>query len=290
MLDGKVVVITGAGRGIGASMARLVHKRGARLVLIDIDETGLRTLARELNDHTVVYVTCDVNDFEAMQAAAKAAVSRFGAIDVVVANAGIEDWAPVLTVEPDAFRQIVETNLIGVFHTVRATLPSLIDQRGYVLVVSSMSSYSAVPGMAAYGASKAGVEQFANVLRLEVAHHGVGVGSAQMSLVDTPMLRETQSRSAGFASFLATLPGPFRSTVTSDNCANRLVDAIEHRKRRVDVPRWVAAARWFKPVLSTPLSERVLGRHFPGLETRRRSRLQPITRRQSGLEHKRRHH
>lgn len=236
-------------------------------MLVDIDETGLRKLADELGEDAAVRVQCDVNDFAAMQAAAATAVSRFGAIHAVVANAGIEDWAPVLTVDPDSFRQIIETNLIGVFHTVRATLPALIAQRGYVLVVSSMSSYSAVPGMAAYGASKAGVEQFANVLRMEVAHHGVGVGSAQMSLVDTPMLSETKSRSAGFASFLTTLPAPFRSTVTSDKCAERLIDAIEHRKRRVDVPKWVVAARWFKPVLSTPLSERVLGRHFPRLET-----------------------
>ncbi|MCV7228224.1 SDR family oxidoreductase [Mycolicibacterium komossense] len=266
MLRGKVVMITGAAHGIGASMARLLHKRGARLVLIDVDEHGLRTLAGELGDDVVVCVCADVNDFDAMRAAAETAVDRFGAIDVVVANAGIEHWAPVQTVEPAAFRRVIETNLIGVFHTVRAALPSIIDQRGYVLIVASASSYTAVPGMAAYGASKAGVEQFANVLRIEVAHHGVGVGSAHMSLVDTPMLRETQSSSAEFTMLLAALPGPLRRTVTADKCAVRLVDAIEHRKRRVDVPRWVAAARWLKPALSTPFAERTLSRQMARIE------------------------
>jgi NAD(P)-dependent dehydrogenase (short-subunit alcohol dehydrogenase family) len=173
---------------------------------------------------------------------------------------------PASTVEPDAFRRVIETNLIGVFHTVRAALPSIIDQRGYVLVVASVSSYTAVPGMAAYGASKAGVEQFANVLRIELAHHGVGVGSAHMSLVDTPMLRETQSSSRGFTMLLAALPGPLRRTVTADRCAVRLVDAIEHRKRHVDVPRWVAAARWLKPVLPTPLAERPLSQQVLQIE------------------------
>jgi NAD(P)-dependent dehydrogenase (short-subunit alcohol dehydrogenase family) len=267
MLRGKVVLLTGAARGIGASMARRLHQRGARLVLVDIDEHGARALAGELGNDVVACASSDVNDFDAMRAAAETAVIRFGAIDVVVANAGIEHWAPVQTVEPETFRRVIETNLIGVFHTVRAALPSIIDQRGYVLVVASTSSYTAVPGMAAYGASKAGVEQFANVLRIEVAHHGVGVGSAHMSLVDTSMLRETQSSSKEFTMLLAALPGPLRRTVTADKCAVRLVDAIEHRKRRVDVPRWVAAARWLKPALSTPLADRTLSRQVARIET-----------------------
>ena len=80
--------------------------------------------------------------------------------------------------------------MLGVFHTVRAALPSVIERRGYVLIVSSLAAYAAAPGLAPYNASKAGVEHFANALRLEVAHHGVDVGSAHMSWIDTPMVRE----------------------------------------------------------------------------------------------------
>jgi NAD(P)-dependent dehydrogenase (short-subunit alcohol dehydrogenase family) len=266
MLGGKVVVVTGAARGIGASTARQLHQRGARLVLIDIDESGLRALTGELGDEAVVSVRCDVNDFNAMRAAVSTGIARFGPIDVAVANAATGHFAPVLTVDPDDFRRVIEVNLIGVFHTVRAALPSIIDQRGYVLVIASVASYVAAPGMAAYSASKAGVEQFANALRLEVAHCGVGVGSAHMSWVDTPLLRETQASSQGFAALLAALPGPLRRTTSADACAERLVGAIEHRKRHVDVPRWVAAARWLKPVLSTPLGERPLSRQVPQIE------------------------
>lgn len=259
-------MITGAARGIGASMARLLYQRGARLVLIDVDESGLRSLTSELGDEVVVCGGCDVNDFDAIQAAVKTAVTRFGAIDAVVANAGVECWAPVLTIEPDAFRRVIETNVIGVFNTVRAALPSIIGQRGYILVVASVSSYSVVPGMAAYGASKAGVEQFANVLRVEVAHDGVAVGSAHMSLVDTPMLRETQSSSTAFTMLLAGLPAPMRRTVTADRCALRLVDAIQHRERHVDVPRWVTVTRWLKPLLSTSLADHLLSQQLQKIE------------------------
>ena len=75
--------------------------------------------------------------------------------------------------------------MLGVFHTVRAALPSVIERRGYVLIVSSLAAYAAAPGMAPYDASKAAVEHFANALRLEVAHRGVDVGSAHMSWIDT---------------------------------------------------------------------------------------------------------
>ena len=260
------MLLTGAARGIGASMARLLHQRGARLVLIDVDEPALVALSAELEGRDIVHVGCDVNDFDAMQDAADAAVARFGAIDVVVANAGVEQWAPVRAVDPEAFRRVIETNVIGVFNTVRAGLPSIIDQRGYVLVVASVSSYTAVPGMASYAASKAGIEQFANVLRLELAHHGVDVGSAHMSLVDTPMLRDTQSSSPEFSALLAALPAPMRRPVTAEKCAERLVGAIQDRKRHVDVPRWVAAARWLKPVLSTPLAQRPMRRRMRQIE------------------------
>ncbi|WNG90541.1 SDR family NAD(P)-dependent oxidoreductase [Mycobacterium sp. ITM-2016-00317] len=166
------------------------------------------------------------------------------------------------------FERSSKTNLIGVFNTVRTALPSLIDSKGYVLVVGSVSSYTAVPGMAAYGASKAGVDHFATILRIELAHHHVDVGLANMSLIDTPMLRQTQSFSTGFSAVLAALPGPLRRPVTADKCAAWLVNAIEHRQRNVSVPRWVAAARWLKPALSTRMAERPLRRRFAQIEAK----------------------
>lgn len=195
-LHDKVVFITGGARGIGAEIARRLRNKGARLVLTDLDRAELEALAAELGEDRVLTAVADVRDLPAMQAAAAKAVERFGGIDVVVANAGIASYGSVLNVDPEAFKRVLDVNLVGVFHTVRATLPSVIARRGYVLIVSSLAAYAAAPGLAPYNASKAGNEIFANALRLEVGDRGVGVGSAHMSWIDTALVRDRQGRPA----------------------------------------------------------------------------------------------
>ena len=182
-MQDKIVFITGGARGIGAEVAQRLRNKGAKLVLTDLDEAALTTLAGRLGgDEHVLTAIADVRDLPAMQAAAAKAVERFGGIDVVVANAGIASYGSVLHVDPESLKRVLDVNLLGVFHTVRATLPAVIDRRGYVLIVSSLAAFAAAPGMAPYDMSKAGNEHLANALRLEVAHLGVSVGSAHMSL------------------------------------------------------------------------------------------------------------
>ena len=207
----------------------------------------------------------DVRDLPAMQAAADEAVRRFGGIDVVVANAGIASYGSVQQVDPEAFKRLLDVNVLGVFHTVRAALPSIIDRRGYVLIVSSLAAFAAAPGLAPYNASKAAVEQFANALRLEVAHHGVAVGSAHMSWIDTAMVRDTKTDLSTFTEMLSTLPYPLGSTTSVADCGAAFVKGIEGRKTRVYCPRWVGAMRWLRPVLSTALGEAPVRRFVPGL-------------------------
>ncbi|SRX94973.1 putative oxidoreductase [Mycobacterium tuberculosis H37Rv] [Mycobacterium shimoidei] len=254
-VDSQVVFITGGAGGIGAELARRLHAKGAKLVLTDLDRVQLETLARELGDDRVLTVVADVRDLAAMQSAADAAVERFGGIDTVVANAGIISHGSVLHVDPEAFRRLIDVNVLGVFHTVRAALPSVIERRGYVLIVSSMAAYTAAPGLAPYNASKAGVELFANALRLEVAHLGVAVGAAHMLWIDTPMVQDSRAEFSAFSEMLSRLPFPFNRTTSVHTCAQAFVKGIERRKRRINVPRWVAAARWLKPVFSTRVGE-----------------------------------
>lgn len=122
-LQGKVVFITGAARGIGAEVARRLHNKGAKLVLTDLSKSELAVMGAELGgDDRLLTVVADVRDLPAMQAAAETAVERFGGIDVVVANAGIASYGSVLKVDPQAFRRVLDVNLLGNFHTVRATL------------------------------------------------------------------------------------------------------------------------------------------------------------------------
>ncbi|OBE99667.1 SDR family oxidoreductase [Mycobacterium sp. 852002-10029_SCH5224772] len=254
-LRDQVVFITGGARGIGAEVARRLAARGAKLVLTDLNDADLKAIAAELGEDRVLTAVADVRDLPAMQAAADRAVERFGGIDVVLANAGIMSYGSVAQVDPDAFKRLLDINVLGVFHTVRATLPAVIERRGHVLIVSSLAAYAAAPGLAPYNASKAGVEMFANALRLEVAHQGVTVGSAHMSWIDTALVRDTQTDLPAFNQLLASFPWPLNKTTTVDKCAAAFVKGIQHRRTRVYCPRWVALFRWFKPVLSSSVGE-----------------------------------
>jgi NAD(P)-dependent dehydrogenase (short-subunit alcohol dehydrogenase family) len=254
-LEGKVVLITGGARGIGAEVARRLHSRGATLVLTDLNQGELTGIAAELSGDRVLTAVADVRDLPTMQAVAAQAVERFGGLDVVVANAGIASYGSLLQVDPDAFKRVLDVDVLGVFHTVRATLPALIDRRGYVLIVSSLAAYAVCPGLAPYNAAKAGVEMLANALRLEVAHTGVRVGSAHMSWIDTALVRDGKDDMPAFGKLLASLPWPSNKTTTVDKCAAAFVKGIEGRKSRVFCPGWVRVFRWIKPMVSTPIGE-----------------------------------
>ncbi|KRF29448.1 short-chain dehydrogenase [Nocardioides sp. Soil805] len=255
-------MVTGAARGIGEATATLLARRGADLLLTDIDQAALDDLAARLTatGTRVEAVACDVRDLGATQAAVARAVEAFGGIDVVVANAGVASYGTVLTVDPDAFRRVLDTNVLGVFHTVRAALPTIIERRGYVLVVSSLAALAATPGMAAYDASKAGVEHFANALRMEVAHLGVDVGSAHMSWIDTPLLREAREDMSSFDEMLAALPAPLRAVTSAEDCAKAFVEGIEARKRQVFVPGWLSSLSRLRMILNSRLGDRMSAR------------------------------
>lgn len=264
-VTGKVVLITGGAAGIGAEVAARLYEKGANLVLTDLDKTRLKESAAALGDDRVVTAVADVRDLAAMQAASALAVDRFGGIDIVVANAGIMSYGSVVQVDPAAFQRLLDINVIGVFNTVRAALPSVIERRGYVLIVSSLAAYAAAPGLAPYNASKAAVEHFANALRLEVAHHGVDVGSAHMSWIDTAMVQDSKADLSTFAEMVSKLPGPLSTTTSVQKCGKAFVKGIERRRRHVNCPGWVGAARWLKPVLGSRVGEAPIRAFVPDL-------------------------
>jgi NAD(P)-dependent dehydrogenase (short-subunit alcohol dehydrogenase family) len=264
-VNGKVVLITGGARGVGAEVARRLHQKGAKLVLTDVDGGALSEIGAELGEDRVLTDTADVRDLAAMADVASRAVERFGGIDVTVANAGISTYGSVLKVDPEAFRTLVDVNIVGVFNTVRATLPSVIDRRGYVLVVSSAAAFGPSAGLAPYNLAKAGIEQFASALRLEVAHRGVSVGSAHMLWIDTPLVRDAESDLPSFRKSLEALPGPLGKTTSVEACGKAFVKGIEGRKRYVYCPDYVWLLRWLKPVLTTRLGEGALKKSVPEL-------------------------
>lgn len=257
----KVALITGAASGIGAEVACRLHEKGAKLVLIDLDVTQLDKIAGRLGDDRVLGVVADVCDLSALQSAVDSGIERFGDIDIVVANAGIATYGSVRQVDPTAFKTLIDVNVVGVFNTVRAALHSVVNRRGYMLIVSSGAAYIACPGMAPYAASKAAVEHFANAFRLEVAHLGVAVGSAHMSWIDTPLVRESKEDLSTVRDLLDSLPLSRPTSV--QKCGTAFVEGIERRKRQINCPRWVGLCRWLRPLSTCRVGERRVLKGIP---------------------------
>src|SRR5207248_7677139 len=138
-------------------------------------------LGAELGD-AAAWWEADVRDAAAVERAVGGAVERFGGIDVAMANAGIAPPAKTVAgIEPEDFERVIDVNLLGVWRTVRAALPHVIERRGHVLAVASMAAAVHLPLMAAYAAAKAGVSALADCLRIEVAATGTTVGCAYFS-------------------------------------------------------------------------------------------------------------
>jgi NAD(P)-dependent dehydrogenase (short-subunit alcohol dehydrogenase family) len=252
-ITGKVVLITGAARGIGEESARQAAAQGARVALLGLEPERLERLAGELNGagggparHT--WAPCDVTDQASLDAAVKHTVAELGGIDVVIANAGIANHGTVAESPADVVARVMEVNLIGVSRTVSATVAEVSKSRGYYLLVSSLAAFTALPGMAAYCGSKAGVENYGNALRFELAHRGVGVGTAHMGWIDTDLVRDVKADSSTFEDTLKRLPPPLGSIATVEECGRGFLEGIVKRKRRVFVPKSVGLLAGLRPI------------------------------------------
>lgn len=259
-LAGKVVLITGPARGIGADTARQLAARGARLALIGLEPERLEALASELGAGHV-WAEADVTDQVGLDRVVAGTVEEFGGIDVVVANAGIASNGTVAVTPVEALVRTIEVNLIGVVRTVSATLPHVTERRGYFLLVSSAAALAPPPGISTYAASKIGVEHFGSVLRLEVAHRGVAVGVAHPAWIDTDLVRDQQRDLESFNEMLRVLPGPFGSVTSVEECAAAFVAAIQRRQRKVYVPGSLAPLAAVRQLFMSPLADRLQGRH-----------------------------
>jgi NAD(P)-dependent dehydrogenase (short-subunit alcohol dehydrogenase family) len=250
---GKTVLITGAARGLGAETARRVAARGANVALVGLEPEELQRVAAQCGANAA-WFECDVTETEALERAVEGTVDRFGGIDVVMANAGIAPVGMTRSTDPAAFERTIEINLLGVWRTVRACLPHVIERRGYVYVTASLAAAGHAPGMAAYAASKAGAEAFADSLRGELKHLGVDVGVGYFGFIDTDMVRGADEHPA-IAGLRAQMGGPLNKTYPLSKAGQAIADGIENRSRWVVVPRWARALIVLRTVFQ-PLIER----------------------------------
>jgi NADP-dependent 3-hydroxy acid dehydrogenase YdfG len=182
----KVLLITGASTGIGAATARHAAADGYRIVLAARSEEKLRSLAEELGgDDRAIAVRCDVTDYADNEAAVQAALDAFGRLDAVFANAGFGGPRGWLKGEPEEWREMVLTNVLGAAYTVRAAIPALRDTKGHVLITSSVAGRRALPG-SFYSCTKHAVTAMGEALRQDLNDTGVRVTLIEPGMVDTP--------------------------------------------------------------------------------------------------------
>jgi NAD(P)-dependent dehydrogenase (short-subunit alcohol dehydrogenase family) len=254
-LSGKVILVTGGARGIGAGTAAELARRGARLVLADLDPGPMADTARRITPQPLT-IELDVTDMVACEAAVQQVLSEHGRLDVAWANAGIASFGPLGLTAPSAWRRTVEVNLLGAYNTLRAALPAVCEQRGYLAVTASLASFAHAPGLSAYAASKAGVEAMCNSLRTEVAHLGVDVATIHPSWIDTDMVREGDEAQRSFQRLREAMKEPFKRTYPLERAVSDIVTGFEARKRRICSPRFAVIAHWLRPLLATTAFER----------------------------------
>jgi NADP-dependent 3-hydroxy acid dehydrogenase YdfG len=177
-----VFLITGASSGIGAATARHAAKAGYRLVLAARSEDKLKALAQELD---ALPVRCDVTDWEDQQQLVAAALDAYGQLDVVFANAGFGAPRGFLESTPEHWEAMVRTNVYGAALTIRATLPSIRESTGHVLLTGSVAGRRALPG-SLYSCTKWAVTAMGEALRLEVDGTGIRVTLIEPGMTDTP--------------------------------------------------------------------------------------------------------
>jgi NADP-dependent 3-hydroxy acid dehydrogenase YdfG len=187
-----VAIVTGAASGIGAATARELAADGAAVVLASLpgEDMGSLIAAVEQAGGEALAVPTDVRNAQQCEALATAALERFGRIDLLVANAGIADQTTAHGGDPDRWRRVLETNLLGAAYSVRAVLPSMLERRsGHIVLVASVSGREAYVGEPIYIASKWGLVGYGHALRQEVASANVRVTLIEPGLVDTPLTR-----------------------------------------------------------------------------------------------------
>ncbi|MFI6357645.1 SDR family oxidoreductase [Streptomyces sp. NPDC050743] len=266
-LEGQVAVVTGAARGVGELLARKLSARGAKVALVGLEEEALKDVSSRLHSDSA-YWYADVTDHETMSRVAQEVKARFGKVDIVVANAGVATGGPFVDSDPQAWRRVIEVNLIGSAVTARAFLPVLVESRGYLLQVASLAAITPAPMMTAYCASKSGVEAYAHSLRAEVGYQGVRVGVAYLSWTDTDMVRGADQDEV-MRELRQRLPWPSNKTYPLGPAVDRLVAGIERRSAHVYGQWWLRGmqgVRGYLPALIGTVGQREMKRFAPRLQ------------------------
>ncbi|HEU5062944.1 MAG TPA: short-chain dehydrogenase/reductase [Solirubrobacterales bacterium] len=237
-LNGKVALVTGAARGIGFETARQMHLRGASVAVLDLDAEEAREAAERIGPRAIG-LGGDVTDQSALMNAVAEIVERLGGLDVAVANAGIaqKQFATARGISGEEWERVFEVDMLGVWRTVRAALPQIVERQGQMIVVSSVYAFANGFGNTPYAVAKAGVESLGRALRAELKPHGASASVAYFGWVDTKLVQDAFAQEDS-SRVRELSPEWLLKRITPEEAGAGLVRGIEEQAPRIFVPKW----------------------------------------------------
>lgn len=259
--SGAVVLITGAANGIGRAMAKEAIHRGAIVIAVDLDETGLDSLkATSPEDQLVTHVASSTN-LAQVQEIVSDTLQRFHKLDVAIANAGIEKIHPTWSMPVEDFEAVINVNVLGVYRTLQPCFKPIIESGGHMLAVSSIAGLLPFPFGAAYSSSKAAVDMLMRILRMELLATNATAGAAYFGFISSDMGDRVTSH-PGVKAISRWLPRRLLGLtpiLPPDVAARRVMNSIERRRGRTYTPGMIRFTYAMRGLMS--LSDDFLGRY-----------------------------
>ncbi len=230
-MAGKVVWVTGASSGIGEALSRELARRGARLILSARREEKLRALAQECSGEEHLVLALDLADSATLEAAAKRALERFGAVEIMIHNGGVSQRALVRDTDPAVDRRLLEVNYLGAVTLTKALLPTMLERGGgHFVVISSLVGKFGTPLRSSYSASKHALHGFFDSLRAELWGQGIRVTLVCPGFIRTPLPVHALT---GDGSPQGTMDRAQLRGMAPEVCARRILRAVEREKEEV---------------------------------------------------------
>ena len=196
-MEGKVAVVTGGAAGIGQATARKLCELGARVAILDRSaEAGQASVAAlEKSGYTAAYLPCDVTVESEVKAAMAAIVARYGALHILVSNAGIQRYGDVVTTTPEIWNETMDVHVKGCFHATKYAIPAMLASGGgAIVIVASVQSFTAINNSVAYVAAKHALLGMTRAIALDFATRNIRANCVCPGAIDTPMLRAAADR------------------------------------------------------------------------------------------------